>query len=149
MKDWIEMVQFVAQDAILRYCFFAFLVFILYHTLFRKYVQKIIKDITTFGNKIDKIPEIETSMNKINDNMIKLNESNVLIVSVLNGMMYDELVREVLKAKKINGKTHNQDEKFKDKWAKYVGLGDGNGNGILDDWDNLPWITETEYYSKL
>jgi hypothetical protein len=145
MNQYIEIAKHILREETLRYIFFGVMVFILYHTLIRKYVKSAIQEITTFSSKMDNIDQLKD----ISKTLADLSESNKLIVSTLNGMVYDELAREVLNAKKINGRTHIQDEKFKSKWAKYVGLGDGNGDGLLNDWEDIPWITEDEYYEKI
>ena len=139
--QYIELAKSVLREETLRYVFTGLIIFILYQALIRKYVKSAIKEITTFSSKMDKIDKI--------DMLDGLKNDLEIIKTTLNDMVYNELCDKVIQAKAIGGKTHQQDEKFKKQWSKYLALGDGNGDGILQDWDSLNWLTDKEYFNKI
>ena len=141
MQPYIEIAKSVLKEEALRYVLMALLLFILYQTLIRKYILSAIKEITTFSSKIEKIDKI--------DKLDKLCEDVEVMKDAMVDTTYDELAKKVSKAKQIGGKTHQQDEKFKKRWDRYIALGDGYGDGLLKDWDSLEWITEEEFFAKL
>ena len=148
MKEIKELINFFIIHPIIQTIVVAILVIIvfriLWFVLLKQRFEETINAVKAFPEQvkqIDKITELETKINQINNDTQIIKES-------FKGMLYSRLIDKLEEAKNYGGKTHHQDENFQAEWKNYKALGDGNGDGVIEDWNKIAFITNNDYYNK-
>jgi hypothetical protein len=116
MVSFEKLLPSILQTESVRLCIYGLVLFILYHILVKKGLEKTLNDIKNFSTEMDAIKK------------------------TLLTMLYANLKELFSSAIRRGGKTYEEDETFKDLWDNYVKLGDGHGDELYTKWQSLKYI---------